>query len=1277
MSDSTSDRDPLDSLAEEFLARYRAGERPSIAEFAQRLPGREDEVREFLPALVEMEELKPISGEMTGDYRVPHPESAHPSRVGDYRILRLVGRGGMGAVYEAVQESLGRHVALKLLPADSFADPARLERFRREARSAAQLHHTNIVPVFGVGEDNGQHFYAMQFISGHPLDAVIEEVRRLKERTFVGTQRAVSEVAVALLTGTMANPRVDQPNANLTERDQSHQMNGSSSGSNPALSGSLSDGGRHYWTTIARLGSQVADALSYAHAQGVLHRDIKPANLLLDLQGTVWVTDFGLAKSNDSDNLTQTGDVVGTLRYLAPERFDGAGDHRADIYAIGLTLYELLTLRPAFQANTRAKLVEQAVAANPPRPRSIDPTVPRDLETVVLKAIARDPAMRYQSAAALADDLRRYMEDRPVRARRATTSEQFVRWCRRNPAVAALLATVLFVTTAGAGVASYFAARASDRAEEANRERAKAFIREQEALAARGQAETMAEEARKRLVRLNVLNGTTYQDAGNPASALLWFHHAWEQDHADPKADAAHRVRIAGTLAEMPALIGACFHDTSVCDAVFSPDARTILTRTDGEKAYHWDYEKSTLIAPPLVHSARIRHVCFSPDGKSVATASADGTACVWDAANGAKRFTLKHDGPLTWVAFHPDGKRIATSAEDKTVRMWSASDGKPLDWRLPIEAVVDHLAFSPDGSRMVTSSRDNFARVWEVESRKAVSPPLPHRAISDTVRYGFNGDDWPRFAPEGPAVISYNPALHVWAGNPADAVRTIKLELISEVYFIPGTDRVLVCGANRVARVIRLKDGKIVHSLINPRNANNGGVSPDGKWLLTASTGGLATLWDASNGQSIGDSIRCGDHASALAFSPDSSRYLVASVDGTVRVWATVPPARDIHPWLRDCGRANKLRETLPSGWRVYSPDAKRVVEWGKNQIKASVVSNHQPPRFIEHSEPIDSIFFCRTMPVAAMAVYRWCRLGQEVLEGGMTLEPAGPVIRTNVSMARRAGRLIYNHLSRDGTQLLAWDDERSLSVWELTTGRRLFGPTGHPDPGPVLFGEPRLAGHVSAAVLSPDGLQIAVAIDTSGTLTVWDVETGKVLHHNRRYRGFVAGLEFSGDGHRILLYSTDTIVRTYDAATGNPLGPAVRQTTGMTGLSPVGVSPDGGKMVMHDQISHALRVIDVDRGERLLTLPIDKEKVPRILWFNDKVSSVNFLSAAGAFTVPLPRFDLPLDDAEPLLQFLTGQQIDETDGIEFVDQFTFKKDPETYRRVFQQWKHPQAEVK
>ena len=226
----------------------------------------------------------------------------------------------------------------------------------------------------------------------------------------------------------------------------------------------------------------------------------------------------------------------------------------------------------------------------------------------------------------------------------------------------------------------------------------------------------------------------------------------------------------------MPALIGACFHDTRVSDAVFSPDARTILTRTDGEKAYHWDYEKSTLIAPPLVHSARIRHVCFSPDGKSVATASADGTACVWDAASGAKRFSLKHDGPLTWVAFHPDGKRIATSAEDKTVRMWSASDGKPLDWRLPLERwsiIWNSRQMAPGWSLPVGTISPVSGR----SNRVRRSPrPCRTRLCRIRVRYQFNGDDWPRFAPEGLAVITSTDDLHVWAGHVADAVRTIKL---------------------------------------------------------------------------------------------------------------------------------------------------------------------------------------------------------------------------------------------------------------------------------------------------------------------------------------------------------------------------------------------------------------------------------------------------------------------------------------------------------------------
>ena len=490
MSESSADRDPLDRLAEEFVDRLRAGKRPSLTEYTERHPELAESIRELFPALVEMEHLKPVTADDAAG-RAPVIEPSDPVHVGEFRILRRVGRGGMGVVYEAIQESLGRHVALKLLPAEAVTDPKRLERFRREASAAARLHHTNIVPVFGVGEAEGRHFYAMQFISGHPLDVVIDEVKRLKGHAAEQTAapREVSEVAAALLSGNFTRSASPvEPDAGAAGDTTRTYRGGSAPAANsappadssPALSGSISESGRNYWTTAARIGAQIADALAYAHAQGVLHRDIKPSNLLLDLRGTVWVTDFGLAKAADAagaDDLTRAGDFVGTVRYMAPERFDGAGDHRADMYSLGLTLYELLALEPAFTARGGAQLVEQVLAAAPPAPRSLAPAIPRDLETIVLKAIARDPAMRYPSAGELAEDLRRFLEDRPIRARRASSAEQAFRWCRRNPAVASLLTAVLVVFAAGAAVAGFFAVRA-----ETQRERAE--DREQDAIKA-------------------------------------------------------------------------------------------------------------------------------------------------------------------------------------------------------------------------------------------------------------------------------------------------------------------------------------------------------------------------------------------------------------------------------------------------------------------------------------------------------------------------------------------------------------------------------------------------------------------------------------------------------------------------------------------------------------------------------------------------------------------------------------------------------------------------
>src|SRR5581483_1215089 len=212
-------------------------------------------------------------------------------------------------------------------------------------------------------------------------------------------------------------------------------------------SATLSESGRSYWQGVARIGIQVAEALAHAHGQGTLHRDIKPSNLLLDAQGTVWVTDFGLAQVSEGGSLTGTGEVVGTLRYIPPERFTGRSDARGDVYSLGLTMYELLTLRPAFGGDERHRLLERILHEEPPRPRQLDPVIPRDLETIVLKAIAKEPAHRYQTAAELADDLRRFLEDRPVKARRASAVERLWRWARRNPTVAALAIAVAGLLT--------------------------------------------------------------------------------------------------------------------------------------------------------------------------------------------------------------------------------------------------------------------------------------------------------------------------------------------------------------------------------------------------------------------------------------------------------------------------------------------------------------------------------------------------------------------------------------------------------------------------------------------------------------------------------------------------------------------------------------------------------------------------------------------------------------------------------------------------------------
>jgi serine/threonine protein kinase/tetratricopeptide (TPR) repeat protein len=519
MNDPSPEPVPVEQLAEEFLERHRRGEKPSITEFTDKYPALADEIRDLFPALVMMEELKPVSEPGAEARPATGPSEPEASvtgssttarkkleRLGDYRILREVGRGGMGIVYEAEQISLGRRVALKVLPSQALLDPRQQQRFQREAKAAARLHHTNIVPVFGVGEHDGLQYYVMQFINGLGLDEVLVELKRLrktrsgsnnsskresaadgqagdinfpvrsaKPEILPGPTLPAAQVAQALVTGkfTVSAPRashdapttageppeienresriadrisssiLDSPLANDPgSPHRSSTIDPRSSILNPRSS-TDSGSGRHYWLSIARIGVQVADALDYAHGQGIFHRDIKPSNLLLDNQGTVWVTDFGLAKASaDGENLTHTGDILGTLRYMAPERFKGQSDARCDIYSLGLTLYELLVQRPAFDETDRNKLIHQVSHEDPVRPKKLNPSVPRDLETIVLKSIEREPARRYPTARDLAEDLKRFVDDKPIRARQVSSGERLVRWCRRNRALASAIAGI-------------------------------------------------------------------------------------------------------------------------------------------------------------------------------------------------------------------------------------------------------------------------------------------------------------------------------------------------------------------------------------------------------------------------------------------------------------------------------------------------------------------------------------------------------------------------------------------------------------------------------------------------------------------------------------------------------------------------------------------------------------------------------------------------------------------------------------------------------------------
>jgi WD40 repeat protein/serine/threonine protein kinase/Flp pilus assembly protein TadD len=1117
MPSSNAERNPVEQLAEEFAERQRRGENPAIGEYTAKYPQWAEQIRDLFPALVLMEQLKPVGVETTGAYQGPAlapGETKKLERLGDFRILREVGRGGMGIVYEAEQESLGRHVALKVLPSHALLDPRQLQRFRREARAAGRLHHTNIVPVYGVGAEEGLHYYVMQFINGLGLEKVLGELKRLRRPAGApasgegghppdgpASRLSAADVARSLLTGHFpaaaaegGEGQSDAPSPAVEITPTPAAPPAAPPGSPPAADAvppslsTLSESGRHYFVSVARIGLQVAEALAYAHGQGTLHRDIKPSNLLLDTQGTVWVTDFGLARAvADSDQLTQSGDIVGTLRYMAPERFLGQSDARGDIYGLGLTLYELLALRPPYDETDRNGLIYQITHKDTPPLRQIDPHIPHDLETIVLKALAREPAHRYQTAADLAEDLKRFVEDRPIRARRVSQLERLWRWCRRNPALAGLTATALFLlaTVAVVATAAYAHTSAALRREQqaqgdaadARESARRARLQEQEAKKGAQRQQNKAAEARQRykgyftdLTRNYLGRGLLHCGKGEVDQGLLWLARSLQ---VVPDSDRPLEEGIRANL------------------AAWSP----------------------RLPVSSLRHPSWIAYVATSPDGKMLATAC-NQEVWRWDAATGQPvGKPLQAQSVLSFVGFTSDGKTMIAGGQME-VRFWDAATGEPRGEPLRFEGNSYSVLYSPDGRTAVRTGWNAKTNAYEVQlgnlaTRQPVGEPLS-RSGPYTLAC--------QYSPDGKALLSlgnqeaqlWDPATAAPLGQPFSGVQNAAFGADGKTLLLNLYNR--QTGRYEV-QLVDLPSRALIGKPL-PAHGYVMAVSPDRRRIVTSS-GQLTQLWDPATGQAVGRPLEHRSQGQAimgLAFSPDGKVVLTRDYQ-EIRLWSAATGAALGEP-LRVPGQCYST---------VFSPDGQLLLStsygnppnalgryWGELQLWKLADRLGRP---LSHPAAVTALALAGPGFVVAG------RDGTASLRDLATGKPLGLPFR-------HAGAVTALALSADGKVLLTGSEDRTAQLWDVATRRPLGQPLRH-------------AQGVRAVALNSDGTR-ALTGCADGTAQFWDRQ-GKALGPPLRHPGPVLAVAFSSDGRTALTGCADGKVRSWDVTTGKPRGPTL----------------------------------------------------------------------------------------------------------------------------------------
>jgi WD40 repeat protein len=928
----------------------------------------------------------------------------------------------MGVIYKARQVSLQRLVALKMIRPDRLTSAGDVLRFRGEAEAAASLDHPNIVPIYEVGEHEGELFFSMKLLEG-----------------------------------------------------------GSLAGRLPRGSEDLTAG--------ADVVEAVARAVHYAHQRGVLHRDLKPANILLDAQGRPHVADFGLAKRltraglrPGEASLTQQGVIVGTPNYMAPEQAEPKGgvSTAADVYSLGAILYELLTGRPPFVADTPLETIRQLLEREPAPPRGLNRRVNRDLETICLKCLHKEPGKRYTSAEALADDLRRFRRGEPVRARPVSRRERVFKWVRRRPALAALAALLVLAVLAGFAGVSWEWRRAEGEYEKA--------------------AAVAEAEKRTAYARAIALAYAEWRDGNaGPADRLL------DECRPELREWEWHYLRRLFRARQLAVLEG---HADGVLAVAFSPDGAQVASAGTDRLIYIWDRQN---LEKPLAlrgHAAAVAAVAFSPDGRRLASGDADGTVRLWDvdAGESAAEWPGRAAG-ITGLAFDPGGRRLASTGGEPSkgeLKLWDLTNGTVLAGRT-CRNLLTAVAFSPDGRRLVTAGQDGVVAAWDAATLE------PVEAADGAGGPEFKGRT-KRIVPWTSVAISAD-GEWVAAGSSAGLVRVWEAATAEESFTAltptqTGVSGLAFCGedgrilaaaaADNTIQGWFTKSGKPAFTLRGHRRAVTAvACSPDGRRLVSGGLDKKAILWDLDQ-RDEDLTLRPGNEGvTAVAFSPDGARLASATHDRVLKLWAV------------ETGKPAVALRSLPDvvNGLAYSPDGGMLASaCADGVVRVWDADGGQELQTLGgHDGPVHAVAFRPD--------------GQRLASGGADGQvrvweaPSG-----KERLVLSAGGPVHAvAFSPDGRRLASACEDGSVRVWDAEGGQQLQS---------LDAGD----GAAYAVAFSPDGRCVAAA-GQDEVVRVWDASTGGLVRTLRGHAGVVRSLAY-GPAGRLASAGDDKVVRLWDAA-------------------------------------------------------------------------------------------------------------------------------------------------